>query len=323
MSEHGKSCCTPEPPGDADLPHPLLSHHAPPERIRPSADLVLVAGGTFQMGSDAGEGFVTDGEAPAREVAVDAFQISRHLVTNHEFAEFVRATGYRTLAEVRGSSHVFRTPQRDEAVSAHGLEWWADVGGASWQHPGGPGTSASDVMDHPVVHVSWQDATAYCAWRGGRLPSEAEWEYAARGGLHGARYPWGDERTPNGRWLCNIWQGEFPYVNTGEDGWVGTSPVGAYPGNGFGIHDVAGNVWEWCADWFSADFHARHVPGGTIRNPAGPDSGRRRVTRGGSFLCHDSYCNRYRVAARSGSLPRTTAANLGFRFAADVGLLDT
>ncbi len=171
--------------------------------------------------------------------------------------------------------------------------------GAYWRHPEGPGSDLDGRWNHPVVHVSWHDASAYCAWTGVRLPTEVEWEYAARGGLEGARYPWGDELTPDGEYHCNIWQGVFPAHNTAEDGYVGTAPVDAFPANGYGLHNVSGNVWEWCADRFDS-------------------TGTRRAMRGGSYLCHDSYCNRYRVAARNANTPDSSSGNLGFRCVADV-----
>ncbi|MFD4248019.1 formylglycine-generating enzyme family protein [Streptomyces sp. NPDC058525] len=172
------------------------------------------------------------------------------------------------------------------------VSWWRAVPGSSWRRPEGAGSSVTARQDHPVVHVSWNDAQAYCAWSGTRLPTEAEWEYAARGGLEQRRYPWGDDLTPGGRHMCNIWQGDFPTLNTADDGYEGTAPADSFHPNGFGLHNVVGNVWEWCADWF------------------GP--GTSRVMRGGSYLCHDSYCNRYRVAARSSNTPDSSTGNIGF-----------
>jgi formylglycine-generating enzyme len=169
-------------------------------------------------------------------------------------------------------------------------------------------------MDHPVVHVSWNDAMAYCAWSGQRLPTEAEWEYAARGGLTGKNYPWGDKLRPGGKHLCNIWQGEFPRINTADDGYEETCPTDAFPPNGFGLYSITGNTWEWCADWFSTDFHRD----GPRNDPKGPDTGTNRVIKGGSFLCHKSYCNRYRVAARSSNTPDSSTSHMSFRCARDV-----
>lgn len=196
---------------------------------------------------------------------------------------------------------------------AAGLPWWLEVDGASWQRPEGPGSHVVDRADHPVVHLSWNDAIAYCRWAGVRLPTEAEWEYAARGGLDGCRYPWGDVLSPDGERLCQIWQGDFP--NQPASGWQpGTVPVQAFPPNGYGLYSVSGNAWEWCADVFDPDYH-RATP---IDNPLGrgPDP-EQRTMRGGSFLCHDSYCNRYRVAARSSARLATTSSNCGFRVAAE------
>lgn len=277
-----------------------------------------LSGGPFRMGTDDGEGFPADGEGPVREVAVRPFRIAPTAVTTANFAAFAKATGYRTTAEQIGWSFVFRQFLRAEvartslgAVAA--APWWLAIPGATWRHPEGPGSSIGDRAHHPVVHVSWDDAIAYCRWAGVRLPTEAEWEFAARGGLEQARFPWGNELVPHGRHHANIWQGHFPTHNAAEDGFPGTAPVRSFPPNEFGLYEVAGNVWEWCADWWSAAYHVT----GPRADPQGPPSGSSRVMRGGSYLCHASYCNRYRVAARSANTPDSSTGNLGFRVAAD------
>jgi formylglycine-generating enzyme required for sulfatase activity len=268
------------------------------------------------MGTDDSEGFPADGEGPVRQVELSPFRIAETTVTNTQFATFVKATGHRTEAEGFGWSYVFHAFVAEGLTGVgypDGAPWWIGVEGADWRHPEGPGTSIGSRPNHPVVHVSWNDANAYCDWRGVRLPTEAEWEYAARGGLVQKRYAWGDDLTPNGRHRCNIWQGRFPQENTGEDGFAGTAPVKSFTPNGFGLYNMSGNVWEWCADWFSRDFHVD----GPRRDPVGPPAGTGRLIRGGSYLCHASYCNRYRVAARSHNTPDSATGNMGFRCAAD------
>ncbi|GLY66406.1 formylglycine-generating enzyme family protein [Amycolatopsis taiwanensis] len=273
-----------------------------PARTAGTDGLVVLPGGTFRMGTDDKDGFPEDHEGPVRAVTVEPFAIDPYCVSNARFAEFVDATGYRTESERFGWTYVFakfvpaelrkRSPRPEQAP------WWCGVAGAYWREPEGPGSTLDGRGDHPVVHVSWNDAMAYCAWAGRRLPTEAEWEYAARGGLDQARYPWGDELTPDGEHRCNIWQGRFPVHNTEEDGYVGTAPVDAFKPNGFGLYNMSGNVWEWCADWFDPARASRSM-------------------RGGSYLCHDSYCNRYRIAARTANTPDSASGNLGFRTAAD------
>jgi len=275
--------------------------------------MVRLDGGTFSMGTADRDGFPADGEGPVREVTVEGFWVDRTSVTNADFGRFVEATAYTTESERIGWSYVFAgflpAALRRTAVRVPSTPWWAAVEAATWQAPEGPGSDLEGRTDHPVVHVSWNDARAYAAWAGKRLPTEAEWEFAARGGLEQARYPWGDELTPGGVHRCNIWQGRFPVNNALEDGYAGTSPVTAFAPNAFGLHDMSGNVWEWCQDWFSsADLELR-----SGRAPRGPATGSSRVMRGGSYLCHDSYCTRYRVAARSQNTPDSAGGNLGFR----------
>lgn len=267
------------------------------------------------MGTD-DPGYPPDGEGPVHEVELAAFLIGRHAVTNDLFGRFVSATGYVTTAERYGDSFVFGGLLPDDFPPTRGVvgaEWWRMVEGACWRHPEGPHSDLAGRGDHPVVHVSIDDALAFCAWSGTRLPTEAEWERAARGGLSGCHYPWGDEREPAGEHRMNVFQGRFPGEDTGADGFVGTCPVGSFPPNGYGLHEMTGNVWEWCSDWFDPGWYARSP----LRAPQGPDRGTARVMRGGSYLCHESYCWRYRVDARSSSTPDSSTGNLGFRVAAD------
>jgi formylglycine-generating enzyme required for sulfatase activity len=276
------------------------------------------------MGSDDPDGWPDDGEGPVRSVDLAPFYLSRTAVTNEQFGRFVAETGYKTEAEQFGWSFVFHllVPGKIKrklggSQQVDGLRWWVAVPGAMWSKPEGPGSNVRKRMDHPVIHVSWNDAAAYCAWKGGRLPTEAEWEYAARGGLERQRYCWGDELVPNGKHHCNIWQGRFPDHNSAEDGYIGTAPAASFPPNGFGFRNMAGNVWEWCHDWFSPTWHITAAPH-TRTNPMGPASGTSKAMRGGSYLCHDSYCNRYRVGARTGNTPDSSTGNCGFRLAVPI-----
>ncbi|GAA1501765.1 formylglycine-generating enzyme family protein [Nocardioides humi] len=292
---------------------------APPAELRgtdPSA-MAAIPAGRAVLGDHFGDGYAGDGERPVHEVELSAFLLGTTTVTNAAFAAFVDATGHRTTAETEGYSAVFHTdvaaPLADVLGYSPATPWWVGVRGADWRHPEGPLSDLADRADHPVVHVSHDDALAFARWAGRRLPTEAEWEYAARGGLAAKRYPWGDDLMADGAWRCNIFQGSFPASNTAEDGWTTTAPVTAYSPNGYGLHQMVGNVWEWCADWFDPGAYTDRPR----RDPRGPASGTVRVMRGGSFLCHDSYCNRYRVAARSAAPPDSSASNLGFRCAAD------
>ena len=311
-------CCAPtsERSTEAGVFHiEKQSARAPREEVLERK--IALPGGTFLMGTENPEGFPQDGEGPVRPVTLGPFSIDRAPVTNELFANFVQATGYRTDAERFGWSFVFwghlakaRLHELVEDTVA-AAPWWCKVSGARWNAPEGPGSNVSMRANHPVVHVSWADAMAFCEWSGERLPTEAEWEYAARGGLEQKLYPWGDKLRPGGEHRCNIWQGEFPRVDTAEDGYAGTCPVDAFPANGFGLYSTTGNTWEWCSDWFDAEFH--RTADGT--NPHGPAEGIARVMKGGSFLCHKSYCNRYRVAARSSNTPDSSTSNIGFRCA--------
>lgn len=326
MKDVPGSCCTPgrvAAPA-ASLAAPAAPSPAAPDRVANlttlGLDLIALPGGTFAMGTEDADAWVSDGEGPIREVTVAPFRIAATTVTNAQFAAFVDATGYRTEAENFGWSYVFQgllgESTRRKLRSTRtvvGVPWWYAVPGACWRKPEGPGTHLKKRADHPVVHVTWNDALAFCTWAGVRLPTEAEWEYAARGGLVRQRYPWGDDLEPGGRHRCNIWQGKFPDVDSGADGWRGTAPVRSYTPNGFGLFQTSGNVWEWCADWFSPSFHLT----GPRENPRGPDYGQSRLMKGGSYLCHASYCNRYRLAARTANTPDSSTGNCGFRVAAD------
>ncbi|MDQ8702604.1 formylglycine-generating enzyme family protein [Streptomyces sp. LHD-70] len=263
--------------------------------------MVFLPAGEFRMGSEHESAYAADGEGPVRTVSTGAYRIDACAVSNADFARFVAETGHRTSAERIGWSFVFGGLLPDDFPPTRGVAaapWWRQVEGAHWRRPEGPHSSMDDRPDHPVVHVDRRDALAYCAWAGKRLPTEAEWERAARGGLEGRVFPWGDELTPGGRHRMNVWQGEFPVRNTQDDGWYGTCPVDAFEPNGLGLHNTTGNVWEWCADPFSS----------------GPTT---YVAKGGSYLCHESYCLRYRVAARQGLAPDSATGNVGFRCAAD------
>lgn len=293
-----------------------------------------IPGGTFLMGSDNHY----PEEAPAHTVRVDGFWMDVHTVTNRQFQQFVAATGYVTHAErpanaadypgakpemLVPSSVVFEEP-RERVDMGDAYNWWRYVAGADWRHPRGPGTSLKGIWDHPVVHIGFADAEAYATWLGKELPTEAEWEFAARGGLDGAEFVWGDELMPGGRIVANTWQGSFPYKNLLADGYAWTSPVGAYPANGYGLHDMAGNVWQWTSDWYQEHKNmaggccGRHNPRGgpmeSSHNPLQPTLPiPRKVIKGGSYLCAPNYCRRYRPAARMAQPIDTATCHLGFR----------
>ena len=322
MSENIRACCSAsrnqvEKQGFIDVCKENTTIQRP-EGDKDFSDMILIPGGTFLMGTDDKEGFPADGEGPARNVTLSPFLIDATAVTNKQFAAFIKETNYVTDAERFGWSYVFHsfvsmeTGKKVTQVATQ-TPWWWVVEGANWCHPEGQNSQIDERLDHPVIHISWHDADAYCSWAGKRLPTEAEWEYAARGGLVQKRYPWGDELKPGGEHRCNIWQGKFPDKNHASDGYAGTAPVKSYLPNGYGLYNMSGNVWEWCEDWFT---EAYHLTSESV-NPRGPVSGVARSMRGGSYLCHKSYCNRYRVAARSKNTPDSSAGNIGFRCAAD------
>lgn len=299
----------------------------------PPDGMVWIPGGTFWMGC---ERCGMPDALPVHLVSLHGFWMDRTPVTNAAFSSFVKATGYVTVAErapdprdfphvppgeLRAGSAVFSPPARAVPLD-DALQWWRYVAGANWRHPEGPSSSIEGREDHPVVHIAWEDAATYAKWAGRRLPTEAEYEFAARGGQDRRLYAWGDDLAPRGKWAANIWQGEFPAGNTAEDGFLGTSPVSAFPPNGFGLYDMGGNVWQWCSDWYAPDTYARTAAAGTpARDPQGPDASHdpqepgaaKRVVRGGSYLCSDRYCSRYLVGSRGKAEVSSGASNLGFR----------
>jgi formylglycine-generating enzyme len=299
--------------------------------------MVLIPTGTFWMGSE--DHSFTDVK-PVHQVHIDGFWLDKTEVTNDDFARFVRATGYKTVAErtpeakdfpgappenLVAGSVVFTPPLHPVSKSSH-YNWWRYVHGADWQHPEGPKSNLNGRGKHPVVHIAWEDAVAYSKWAGKRLPTEAEFEYASRGGLDRKAFSWGDELKPGGKWQANIWQGVFPYQNTVEDGFRTTAPVSSFAPNGYGLSDMTGNVWEWCADWYRPDYYQALAGGKIVSNPQGPTDSAdpsepgvpKRVQRGGSFLCTDQYCARYLVGARGKGEPSSGSSNVGFRCAKDV-----
>nr|ATU82784.1 secreted Sulfatase-like protein [Pristhesancus plagipennis] len=281
---------------------------------RSDEDMVLINEDTYVIGTNKPIN-IADGEAPERPVKLLPYFIDKYEVSNSKFQEFVLNTGYVTEAEILKDSFVFGSLLSEETLAnvsqmVAEVPWWLPVSGAYWRHPEGNDSNIIGRENHPVVHVSWNDALAYCRWAGKRLPTEAEWEVACRGGLKRRLFPWGNKLTPNNSHRTNIWQGKFPSENTLEDNYMSTAPVDSFPPNKYGLFNMVGNVWEWTYDWWGINH-----PKSLVKNPEGPKTGTDRVKKGGSFLCHKSYCYRYRCAARSHNTPDTSASNLGFRCA--------
>lgn len=305
-----------------------------PAEDPPPEGMVRIPGGVFVMGSDSDDETLADAK-PTHRVRVDAFWMDATEVTNEQFARFVEATGYKTIAEREPDPKDFPGVSREKLVPFSGVftpprscppteckdcyKWWKGVPGASWRHPSGPDSDIQGKEKHPVVHVCWHDAVAYAEWAGKRLPTEAEWERAARGGLASKPFYWGDELKPGGKWVANVWQGAFPCENTAEDGFVGTAPVGSFPPNAYGLYDMSGNVWEWCDDYYVPGYDV--LPGEVRDNPIGPPfsvdthggNETKHVQRGGSFLCSDVYCRRYYAGGRMQGEPKVSTNHTGFR----------
>ena len=305
-----------------------------------------IPGGEFSMGAVVnGSGscempMPASDSVPVHRVRVDGFWMDKTAVTNEQFATFVGATGYVTVAEraptkeefpsapaenLVAGSVVFAGTEHEVPLNDH-LQWWSYVEKANWRHPLGPDSDIKGKEKYPVVHIAFGDAEAYAKWAGKRLPTEAEFEFAERGGLAGKVYAWGDDFRPNGKWMANTWQGKFPVKDSGEDGYAGIAPVGQFPANGYGLFDMAGNVWQWCSDWYRADYYEQLTKaGGLTINPKGPDAPfdpqepneKKRVHRGGSFLCSDQYCSRYMVGTRGKGEVNTGTNHLGFRCVRD------
>jgi formylglycine-generating enzyme required for sulfatase activity len=335
-----------KPPADVNVPGAAsfaatIENKTPAPGVAPER-MAWIPGGEFSMGSErsseslCGLPGVTRDALPVHRVYVDGFWMDKTDVTNEQFEKFVNATGYITVAErvptkeefptappenLVAGSVVFTPPDHPVPLQNH-YQWWSYVPGANWRHPLGPNSDLKGKEKYPVVQVAYEDALAYAKWAGKRLPTEAEWEFAARGGLAGKLYAWGDELRPKGKWMANIYEGQFPVKDTGEDGFAGIAPVAQFPANAYGLYDMAGNVWQWCSDWYRPDYYADlAAASGVVRNPTGPDTSfdpaepteKKHVHRGGSFLCTDQYCTRYMVGTRGKGESSTGSNHLGLR----------
>ena len=337
--------------GDEPSPFMATIPNNAPAPVNSPPGMAWIPGGEFSMGGMApNDGVCTpatmnavNDSQPINRVYMDGFWMDKTDVTNDEFEKFVQATGYKTIAEIAPTKEQFPGVRPEDLVAGSTVftptdapvsldnffQWWRYVPGANWRHPTGPDSDIKGRGSYPVVQVAYPDAVAYAKWAGKRLPTEAEWEFAARGGLTGKTYAWGDELRPGGKWMANTYQGHFPVKDTGADGFAGLAPVAQFPANGYGLYDMAGNVWQWCNDWYRPDTYARlKLAGGgaVVRNPQGPSSsyspgndGLQRVHRGGSFLCTDQYCTRYMVGTRGHGDVDTGSNHLGFRCVKDVG----
>jgi formylglycine-generating enzyme len=326
---------------------PTIENKTPAPTNAP-AGMAWIPGGEFSMGCLApNDGTCTmatlsavNDSQPIHRVYVDGFWMDKTDVTNDEFEKFVKATGYKTIAEIAPTKEQFPTAPPENLVAGSTVftpttnavplddyfQWWRYVHGANWRHPSGPDSDIKGRGNYPVVQIAYADAVAYAKWAGKRLPTEAEWEFAGRGGLTGKTYAWGDELKPDGKWMANIYEGKFPVKDTGADGFVGIAPVAQFPPNGYGLYDMAGNVWQWCSDWYRPDYYARLKLAGelVVRNPQGPassynpgDDQPQRVHRGGSFLCTDEYCTRYMMGTRGKGDVDTGSNHVGFRCVKD------
>jgi sulfatase modifying factor 1 len=340
--------CSPNDATDASMANDAAAFEETiPEKqvkIEIPAGMVSIPGGEFSMGGQSNMEAATNNTIkdalPVHRVHVRGFLMDATEVTNGEFAAFVKATGYVTVAEQKPSRAEFPSAPEENLVAGSVVftprsvanlndhyQWWQYVKGADWRHPEGPGSSIKGRGNYPVVHIAWQDAQAYAKWAGKRLPTEAEWEFAARGGKSGNLYAWGNELKPGGKWMANIYQGEFPQLDEGSDGFAGIAPVAQYPANAFGLYDMAGNVWEWCNDWYRPDYYRVLARNKVSDNPGGPDTPydpgepaeKKKVQRGGSYLCTDQYCTRYMVGTRGKGEYRSSSNHVGFRCVRDCG----